>query len=722
MTQPEAVEPSQLESRHQIVFRLKLIACALYVFAFLAVIYGLDESTSLRADADNLLQLLAALVAAGVTARAIMQPPSRSRTGWMLISFGCLSWTIGQMIFCWYELVRDLDAPYPTWADLGYNLAPVFFCAGIIVWLSSHTARLWKLIADGCISALVFADFIIAFAMDNNLPSGGNNDWAAVASLTNLTAEVAMMTMATLLVFYTTRARRQVPLLIAFGLLSLSIADIFYEYYRELDTYQTGSIIDVGWGICFVAIAMAARSRETLEIVWPVDEVRPAWRTMLPLASIVVAIAIVGHGHHFKEDRGYAWAFLLVLMFAASVRVYSSAQQNVRMARSLGNTNAALEASEYRYRVVTNAIDNVLFRVDAEGRLSFLNATWERMTGHAVADSLGKPFMDFFVDDDRERAMSQLFNSDTSRTTEEPLELVTIKGVRAQIELTSQPIDADGERHVVGIIRDVTRQKQLERELWMARQRESTARLAGSLAHEVNTPLQSIQNNLQFVKAVRADQANGLVDPDIETEVTDAIIEASEATELVAGIVRALKESTDESERPPQRANINSIIERIVEARADDIEAVAELKLQPGSVNDVVCLEDSVQRAINGIVDNALQAMADSGERGTLTIRTTAAENQTVAVIVVDTGVGIPAKNLNLVFEPFFTTRKVGQGAGLGLTLARNLVESHGGKLWLQSSTQSRVGRPAGTTVILTLPAFQAPTSTVDPATPLVIQ
>jgi PAS domain S-box-containing protein len=290
-----------------------------------------------------------------------------------------------------------------------------------------------------------------------------------------------------------------------------------------------------------------------------------------------------------------------------------------------------------------------------------------------------------------------------------------------------------GMDEAVCIVRNVTMERIAEEQLSRGRKLEAIGQLAAGLAHEINTPLQYIGDNLHFVRdslppllELVGDYHNVVctapqIPPDtresiarkeddidlpyIRESLADALGSALEGLGQIARIVRAMKTFEDVGRQPHARVDLNSIVENATVVGTHAWSRVAEVSMQLEPTLPLVpCIAGEIAQVVLNLVSNAAQAVADkvgnSGRKGRITIETRrGAGDDSVEIRVVDDGVGIPEAIRARLFDPFFTTRPVGQGRGQGLAQVHSAVVGlHGGGVRFNS----RVGE--GTCFIVSLP------------------
>jgi two-component system NtrC family sensor kinase len=277
---------------------------------------------------------------------------------------------------------------------------------------------------------------------------------------------------------------------------------------------------------------------------------------------------------------------------------------------------------------------------------------------------------------------------------------------------------------VVSMVRDITEIVDMERSLASARQLESIGRLAAGVAHEINTPVQFVSDNIAFLDeslaglfasfSALSDIARG-ADPetvdrlvaaaDLEfliEEIPDAISQSREGVAHIARIVRAMKDFAHPG-RDLAAADVNRLIESTVEISRNEWKYVADLDLElDPALPPIRCNEGQIKQVLLNMIINAAHAIADRGAgdgaaKGRITIGTAAGDNG-IRIRISDTGAGMTEETQRRVFEPFFTTKEVGRGTGQGLAIAHDVITAHGGVI----TVQSVVG--TGTTFVIDLP------------------
>jgi signal transduction histidine kinase len=245
-----------------------------------------------------------------------------------------------------------------------------------------------------------------------------------------------------------------------------------------------------------------------------------------------------------------------------------------------------------------------------------------------------------------------------------------------------------------------TRRRRAELELQRNREelahvaRLSTAgELTASVAHELNQPLGAILSNAEaaemFLKA----------DPPALDEVRDILADIRKDDQRASEVIRRMRGLLRKHELAPQAIEINEAVEEVLRLLSIDAPArKVAIKFEGAAgLPRVWCDPVHFQQVVLNLVLNGMEAMAGIPEgKRQVVLRTGPGDNGTVKVAVADSGPGIPVDRLPRLFEPFFTTKK--EGMGMGLSIARTIVEAHHGKIWVENNSET------GATFCFTVP------------------
>lgn len=265
-------------------------------------------------------------------------------------------------------------------------------------------------------------------------------------------------------------------------------------------------------------------------------------------------------------------------------------------------------------------------------------------------------------------------------------------------QVTTAPLHDKGGQvtYVVQFVRDITEQKAAQARMMRAGQLAAVGELAGQVAHEVNNPIGIISAKARLLLADHRDS--------MSEKTAQELIKIIKLSDRVAGIAGGLlsycRPSTAQRTRLSLCSPIRSALS-MVEQRAKKSGIQIEDQL-PERLPMIKANPDEMEQVFLNLFLNALDAMLDGG-RLIVTARMEEGQDRTtgpgkLAVVVEDTGSGIPADIQSRIFEPFYTTKPEGEGTGLGLSICQGLVKSHGGYIDVQSTPGE------GTRITVSLP------------------
>jgi len=362
---------------------------------------------------------------------------------------------------------------------------------------------------------------------------------------------------------------------------------------------------------------------------------------------------------------------------------------------------AQLRESEERWRDVFENNPTMYFVVDAAGKVMAVNPFGAEQLGYNVDELVGQPVLGVLYESDREaiqRNVAQCLKQ-IGQSMSWELRKVRKGGSVIWVRETAKAVLRVNGPIVLIACEDITEQKRAEEALRQAQAdlahvtRVTTmGELTGSLAHEVNQPIAAAVTNANTCLRWLAGDA-----PNIEEARAAAmriVKDGTRAAEIISRIRLLFKKGTPEREL----VDVNEVIREMIvllrnEATRGSISVRTELAADlPQVMGDRVQL----QQVMMNLFMNSIDAMKDVDGTRELAIKSQRAENEQLMVSVSDTGVGLPAQQTDQIFNAFFTTKL--HGTGMGLSISRSIVESHGGRLWAANNS------PRGASFYLTLP------------------
>ena len=324
-----------------------------------------------------------------------------------------------------------------------------------------------------------------------------------------------------------------------------------------------------------------------------------------------------------------------------------------------------------------------------------------------------------------------------TRTTCEGIRIISTRQGEREFRIVASPIlDYNGNIYAgIALYEDITERLLLERDLQQAQKFEAVGQLAAGIAHEINSPVQYIGDNVSFLKDSFTDitkvmttyehlwqelTEQGAVPEEMGQKMAEAVEEADiaylreeipktidqslEGVHRVEKIVRAMKDFAHPGNDEKTVVDINKVLESTITVCKNEWKYVAEMEVDFASDLPLAhCFAGEISQVFLNIIVNGAHAIGDftkggSRGKGIISIGTRKAENS-IQIRISDTGGGIPEEIQDRVFDPFFTTKALGKGTGQGLAIARRVVvDKHQGSL----SFETEKGR--GTCFVIELP------------------
>ena len=360
----------------------------------------------------------------------------------------------------------------------------------------------------------------------------------------------------------------------------------------------------------------------------------------------------------------------------------------------------ALKASEDRFQRFFEEAPVAVALVDPEGEIKDFNAAFSMMLRSNTKEIEGRNFADFIIEDDRGRVESAVNKIEKGRKMSAPMEigLNADNNVRITAQMHARRFK-DGDNIVLHLI-DLTEQKNLEVQFVQSQKMQAIGQLAGGIAHDFNNLLTAMIGfcDLLLLRHKPGDPSFG------------DIMQIKQNSNRAANLVRQLLAFSRQQTLRPQVNDIAEILTEVSHLLRRLIGANIELELLHGADLGMVKVDaGQMEQVLINMAVNARDAMDDGGF---LKIETANFDNEKsircgddkmpagcwVSIRIKDSGCGISKENLSRIIEPFFTTKEVGQGTGLGLATVYGIIRQTGGFL----DINSKVGK--GTTFTIYLP------------------
>lgn len=462
----------------------------------------------------------------------------------------------------------------------------------------------------------------------------------------------------------------------------------------------------------------------------PVDDIE-WWKAQIhpdERQSVVTSVhqAIAGRGQFWSAEYRYkrgddSYAHVFDRGFISR----DGSRNPVRMVGSMFDVTdrkiaeQTLRDSERRFRsLIENASDAIAI-ISAEGKFTYASESYVNVLGFEPAELVGRDVLSFVHEDDLAGATSSLERIANEVGTSVHITLRCrhkdgswrVLDARARNLLHDPAIGG-----IVSASRDVTQQLALESELVQAQKMEAMGQLAGGVAHEFNNLLTVITTNVDLIVSAIPSQL----------EIHENLTEIRRAAGQAAGLTRQLLNFTHRRSEDPQVVNLNEVVNDCQGLLRRVIGEQANLRVKTSARMPLVKIDRAqIEQVLMNLVFNARDALQDGGvvEVSTERQRVQAGDSQAFAavppgeysvLVVRDTGTGMTPEIRARAFDPFYTTKEIGKGTGLGLAMVYTIVKQAGGYIDLETR------RGAGTRFRIYLPRVVSPTVTPLDGTPAV--
>jgi PAS domain S-box-containing protein len=359
------------------------------------------------------------------------------------------------------------------------------------------------------------------------------------------------------------------------------------------------------------------------------------------------------------------------------------------------------QEAEYGFRTIFDHTGTAMFITPESGVVSLVNRQFEALTGYSKEEVENKKYWyEFFAGEDVARMRNiRKGRMAGSREVPEQYECCLVdRWGRVRYLLKTAGL-IPGTKTIVASLMDITDRKRAEAEKREAERRAQLAsrlatvgQMASGVAHEINNPITGI---IGF--------AGLLMQQDLPEDVREYVETIHEAGRRVATIVEGLLTFARRQPLKREQVDVNQVVEAALK--------LERCSLQNGKVRAFTDLDRSLpctmadagqlQQVMHNIIRNAETEIRLARGEGALVVRTEALD-RVIRVVFEDDGPGVPDENMERLFDPFFTTRDIGEGTGLGLSICHGIVSEHGGRIYARNNAGG------GATFVVELPVVAA--------------
>lgn len=476
----------------------------------------------------------------------------------------------------------------------------------------------------------------------------------------------------------------------------------------------------------------------SLEGLWHPDDIKVCWERS-PQGYLTLMEGTTVHRMKTQAEE-YRW------FETVGRQVYNSEErwgkEMILVSREITERKQAedsLQSEREQLAVTLRSITDGVISTDLQKRIVLMNKVAEELTGWTLAEAQSRPIEEIFCANINcgEHCRENGLLSSNCSVQQQGIQLLKRNGETMSIEASCAPIrhfDNSVTGHIV-VFRDQTEKQRLQAQVALSSKLQSIGQLAAGIAHEINTPMQFISDNTNFVLKAYNDfmpldllrrelevncreagyfpeQVKAIetmwkdIDADyILTELPAAIKETVSGIERVTKLVQAMKTFSHPTQGKIQFCDLNQSLEATVNVSRNEWKYVADLQLDlDPALPPVPCLMDELNQVVLNMITNSVDAIKDviatgSDHKGLIQIATRLEGNE-VHISIKDSGKGMPEEVLRKIFDPFFTTKEPGRGTGQGLAISHDIiVNKHKGRV----DVKSEVNQGTQFTIVLPL-------------------
>jgi len=663
-------------------------ALSLGFIAWTAFRVGGDRATI---AVDDIGEAVAALVAAGSCGYAAMRTSRRTRIAWSLFALSALSWGIGEVIWSINEVGRGIQLPYPSFADAGFLLAVPLAVAGVFAFTSapSRLATRGEAMLAGAIIGLSLLFVAWALGLGQVYATSGSTPAAQLIGLAYPVGDVITITVLVLALRRAHRTELGRLFLLLGGLAAAAFADSSFAYLTANGTFGAiGSVTDSGWVVGYLLIALAplwpTRAEETTPREGPIElwQLALPWLAVLAAAVTAIRLAVIDQNlDRFSTVLAGGIGILLVGSQVLSHRdSLSLLVKSQRVERQLAVRNTLLD------QIITHAPLGIA-RVGTDMRIIDVNPRMASLLRAAASEVVGNPVARYLSAEEFGRvfAIFQPLWKGEVETVESDSKALRADQTEAWLHWSATAVrKASGRIEYFLAMYEDTDAEHAANEAAAAhlagleRLNQLKSEFVALVSHEFRTALVGIQGFSEVIRdeEISIDEAKGYA--------SDINKDAQRLNRMINDLLDLDRIEAGRLTMHVEKVQINDLLLQAVErARTSSSNHYITCDLD-ASQPVAECDADRVAQVMANLLSNAIKYSPAGGE----VMVTSRAGSSHVDVGIRDHGLGIAPEFIKRLFSRYERYEKTSGkilGTGLGLAITRQIVEMHGGKIWVDS-------------------------------------
>jgi len=484
-------------------------------------------------------------------------------------------------------------------------------------------------------------------------------------------------------------------------------------------TPEAEALWNGGQGAAMRGSVLAAAEDWTMPEAMEADEAEPLPRELATLAregyKSLMLLPLVSKGRMIgafvlasRRPRAFSASDAEVLQHVEGH--LASAVDNAQLYEQLKSLSSQLEETvrersrevfevkHYLENLVETAGDAIM-TVDPQGLITSWNRSAQQILGYTKEQALGTALDRLASGEGARDQLSAILLRALEGRTSSNVESTWVRKDRKEVvvSLTVSPIQGEGQETMGALViaRDITERKKLQEELFHSEKLASIGQLAAGVAHQINNPLGAISGRIQMLLRL----SEGMQREFVIEQLGKMQADCNRITETVNDLLGFARKS----ETVKQYTDVNTVLDETAEMVRQEVIA-RKIRIERNftpNLPPIIASENHLRQLFANLMTNAFDAMRGGGTLRLATAlrpATDEREGEMVEVVFEDEGSGIPEEDLPRIFEPFFTTKPAGEGTGLGLAVAKRIVDFHNGRI----EVESRVG--VGTRFVIHFP------------------